>query len=87
MYLLLSFDITFFQRRSICYKLTIYNEGKEKLSEEERYLLGLVEENNDFSKELGKDLDIMIEYVNAAGEVTMGTNFGEAYDKEWALLD
>ena len=25
--------------------------------------------------------------VNAAGEVTMGTNFGEAYDKEWALLD
>ena len=64
-----------------------YNEGKEKLSEEERYLLGLVEENNDFSKELGKDLDIMIEYVNAAGEVTMGTNFGEAYDKEWALLD
>ena len=29
----------------------------------------------------------MIEYVNEAGEVTMGTNFGEAYDKEWALLD
>lgn len=29
----------------------------------------------------------MIEYVNEAGEVTMGTNFGEAYDKEWALQD
>ena len=29
----------------------------------------------------------MEEYVNEAGEVTMGTNFGEAYDKEWALLD
>ena len=29
----------------------------------------------------------MIEYVNEAGEVTMGTNFGESYDKEWALQD
>ena len=29
----------------------------------------------------------MIEYVNEAGEVTMGTNLGEAYDKEWALLN
>lgn len=29
----------------------------------------------------------MIEYVNEAGEVTMGTNFWEAYDKEWALQD
>ena len=29
----------------------------------------------------------MIEYVNEAGEVTMGTNFGESYDKELALHD
>ena len=29
----------------------------------------------------------MIEYVNEAGEVTMGTNFGESYDKELALKD
>ena len=36
---------------------------------------------------MGDDLDIMIEYVNAAGEVTMGTNFGESYDKELALAD
>ena len=64
-----------------------YTIGKENLKEEEKYLLGLVEEDNDFSKEIGKDLDIVIEYVNEAGEVTMGTNFGEAYDKEWALLD
>ena len=64
-----------------------YTIGKERLSEEEKYLLGLVEEDKDFSKDIGKDLDIVIEYVNEAGEVTMGTNFGEAYDKEWALLD
>ena len=29
----------------------------------------------------------MIDYVNEAGEVTKGTNFGESYDKEWALQD
>ena len=29
----------------------------------------------------------MIDYVNEAGEVSRGTNFGESYDKEWALLD
>ena len=29
----------------------------------------------------------MIDYVNEAGEVTRGTNFGESYDKEWALQD
>ena len=64
-----------------------YTIGEENLSEDEKYLLGLVEEDNDFSKEIGKDLDIVIEYVNEAGEVTMGTNLGEAYDKEWALLN
>ena len=64
-----------------------YNEGKEKLTEDEKYLLGLVEEDKEFSKSIGEEIDIMIEYVNEAGEVTMGTNFGEAYDKEWALQD
>ena len=64
-----------------------YTMGREKLSEEEKYLLGLVEEDKEFSKSIGGDLDIMIEYVNEAGEVTMGTNFGESYDKEWALQD
>lgn len=64
-----------------------YNEGKENLTEDEKYLLGLVEEDKEFSKSIGEEIDIMIEYVNEAGEVTMGTNFGEAYDKEWALQD
>ena len=65
----------------------MYNQGIENLSEEERYLLGLIEPNINLSKELGGEIDIMIEYVNEAGEVTMGTNFGESYDKEWALKD
>ncbi|MBQ3306626.1 MAG: Rpn family recombination-promoting nuclease/putative transposase [Bacilli bacterium] len=64
-----------------------YNEGIENLREEERYLLGLVEPNIDDSLELGGDIELMIEYVNAAGEVSMGTNFGESYDKEWAIKD
>ena len=64
-----------------------YTKKKEDLSEAERYLLGLVEIDKDYSLELGDDLEIMIEYVNEAGEVTMGTNFGEAYDKEWAITD
>ena len=29
----------------------------------------------------------MIEYVNEAGEVTTGTNFGESYDKKLALAE
>ena len=65
----------------------MYNQGIENLSEEERYLLGLIEPDINLSKELGGEIDIMIEYVNEAGEVTMGTNFGESYDKEWALKD
>ena len=32
-------------------------------------------------------MDIVIDYVDEAGNVTKGTNFGEAYDKEWALKD
>ena len=64
-----------------------YNQGKESLTEKERYILGLVEQDKDFSKEIGKDMDIVIDYVDEAGNVTKGTNFGEAYDKEWALKD
>jgi len=64
-----------------------YNLGKESLSEAEKYILALVEQDKDFSIDIGGDIDIMIEYVDDAGNVTMGTNFGEAYDKEWALKD
>ena len=64
-----------------------YISGIQNLSEEERFILGLVEPSMDQSMELGGDIDIMMEYVNEAGEVTVGTNFGEAYDKEWALQD
>lgn len=64
-----------------------YNLGKEKLEEWERYLLGLTETDIDSSLDVGGDLDIMIDYVNEAGEVTRGTNFGESYDKEVALRE
>ena len=64
-----------------------YNLGKESLSEAEKYILALVEQDKEFSIDIGGDIDIMIEYVDDAGNVTMGTNFGESYDKEWALKD
>ena len=38
-------------------------------------------------KEIEKKMNIMIDYVDKAGNVTKGTNFGETYDKEWALKD
>ncbi len=68
--------------RKKCYTL-----GKDRLSELEKYLLGLIEEDNEISLDMAKEIEIMIDYVNEAGEVTKGTNFGESYDKEWALQD
>lgn len=63
-----------------------YNEGIEKLSERERYLLALTEMNIEELKEFGDDL-VMKEYINEAEKVSFEGGFGEAYDKEWALKD
>ena len=56
--------------------------NKEKLNEEERYALGLVEPNKMKSLELGKDIDIMEEYVEEAEEVMEEEYFGESYEQD-----
>ena len=63
-----------------------YNEGIESLSDEEKYILSLVEVEMDNLKELGDDI-IMNEYIEEAEEVSFEEGLGEAYDKEWALKD
>ena len=45
-----------------------YNKGIKSLNEEERYTLALVEPNIDMSLELGKDIDIMGEYIGEVEE-------------------
>ena len=61
-----------------------YNKGIKSLSEEERYALALVEPNIDMSLELGKDIDIMEEYIDEVEEVVDEEYFGESYDHELA---
>ena len=61
-----------------------YNKGIEGLKEEERYLLALIEEDEELAKELGKGDPIMEEYVKEAREVSGSRSFGESYDKEIA---
>ncbi len=64
-----------------------YTSGVESLTELERVLLTLIEKNIEVSKELGKGDPIMEEYIEEAIQVSKDESFGEAYDKEWALLD
>lgn len=64
-----------------------YNEGIRKLTELERYILTLVERKVEDVKELGIGDEIMNDYVKESIEVSDDLNFGEAYDKEWALKD
>ncbi len=64
-----------------------YTSGIQRLSEEERYALGLIEPDILTSKELGGDLEIMEEYIKEAEEVVEDEFFGESYDKEWAWKD
>ena len=61
-----------------------YNGGIHCLSEEEKYILGLIEPNILSSEELGKDIDIMKEYIKEVEEVVDEEYFGESYDKELA---
>jgi len=64
-----------------------YTLGIESLTEEEKYLLTLVEQEVDDSIKLGKGDKVMEDYINEAVEVSSDFSFGEAYDKEWALKD
>ena len=63
-----------------------YTEGMKSLSEEEKYILALVEMDLDKLNDLGGE-NIMDEYVKEAEEVSFEGGVGEAYDKEWALRD
>ena len=63
-----------------------YTKGMKSLSEEEKYILALVEMDLDKLNDLGGDI-VMDEYVKEAEEVSFEGGVGEAYDKEWALRD
>ena len=63
-----------------------YTKGMKSLSEEEKYILALVEMDLDKLNDLGGE-NIMDEYVKEAEEVSFEEGVGEAYDKEWALRD
>ena len=64
-----------------------YTSGIESLSEDEKFLLTLVETSIKSSRELGKGIDIMEEYINEAIVASKDEQILEAYDKEWALKD
>ena len=63
-----------------------YTKGIKSLSEEEKYILALVEMDLDKLNDLGGE-NIMDEYVKEAEEVSFEGGVGEAYDKELALRD
>ena len=63
-----------------------YTGGEESLSEREKYILALVDMDLERLKGLG-DEEVMQAYIKEAETVSFEGNFGEAYDKEWALKD
>ena len=52
----------------------------------EKYILALVDMDLEKLKGLG-DEEVMKAYIKEAEKVSFEGNFGEAYDKEWALKD
>lgn len=64
-----------------------YNKDMKQLSELERYLLTMIEPNLIKAGKIAKGFDIMEEYIDESERVITDTNFGESYDKEWALKD
>ena len=65
----------------------LYNEGEASLSEREKYIVGLVTQDSDEALKLGKDIDIMQDYVNDAVELSHNEGLRESYDKQLALLE
>ena len=64
-----------------------YNEGIKSLTEVERYILALVERKVEDALVLGIGDEVVEDYVKESIEVSEDFNFGESYDKEWALKD
>lgn len=64
-----------------------YTKGVEELSEMERFIVTIVEKNIKRSKEIGKGIEIMEEYVSDAENVSYDEDIGQSYNLEWALKD
>ena len=64
-----------------------YTKGVKSLTEEERFLLTLIEPSIKDSLELGKGNPLMEEYIKEAKESSEDIILREAYGKEWALKD
>ncbi len=62
-----------------------YTKGIKSLSEEERYLLTLIEPNVEEAKKLGEGNEVMEEYIKEAVDVMDEEDLLESYDKELAL--
>ena len=62
-----------------------YTKGIKSLSEEERYLLTLIEPNVEEVKKLGEGNEVMEEYIKEAVDVMDEEDLLESYDKELAL--
>ena len=61
-----------------------YNEGIEKLTEAERYILSLVEPDIEKAKEIGMGDYFMLKGIEDQIEFGKNPEILEAYDKEWA---
>lgn len=61
-----------------------YTSGIESLTEEERFLLVMIEPDVEKAKLLAKGDKIMEEYVEESLKVSQDDDLLEAYDKEWA---
>ena len=85
--IMLTRNITFIQIYIPNIRKKWYTEGKESLSEMERYILALTEPNIDTAKDIGIGDNIMEEYVDESIKVCKNKTFGQSYDKEWALKD
>lgn len=64
-----------------------YNESVDKLTESEKYILGLVEPSIESSQLLGEENLIMKEYIEDATNASLEEEIGEAYDKELAFKE
>ena len=64
-----------------------YTTGIESLSEREKFILALVEENLKELEKIKEEDIVMDEYIKEAEDVSFESGIGESYDKEWALKD
>lgn len=79
--------ITFIQIYIPNLRKKCYTSGIERLNELERYILALIEPNIEEAKRYIIGDKIMEEYIDESIEVSEDENFGESYDKVWAIED